>query len=182
MRVIAGTARSVPLLSPEGNGTRPTTDRIKETLFNIISDRVQGARFLDLFAGSGQIGIEALSRGAKKATFLEKNKKVTDLIRVNLEKTRLSDNSEVKRCDVLSAFPVIRDDGPYDIIYMDPPYDLHIEEQVISEISQQGLLAQDGIIIVEAALDRKLDISDTPYEIVREKSYKTNKHIFIEEV
>ena len=162
MRVIAGTARSVPLLSPEGNGTRPTTDRIKETLFNIISDRVQGARFLDLFAGSGQIRIEALSRGAKKATFLEKNKKVTDLIRVNLEKTRLSDNSEVKRCDVLSAFPVIRDDGPYDIIYMDPPYDLHIEEQVISEISQQGLLAQDGIIIVEAALDASLTFWTRP--------------------
>ena len=182
MRVIAGSARSVPLLTPEGDATRPTTDRIKETLFNIISDRVQGARFLDIFAGSGQIGIEALSRGAQKATFLEKNRHVTDLIERNLEKTKLGDNGLVKRCDVLSAFPVIRDDGPYDIIYMDPPYDMHIEEEVIKEIGEQNLLAEDGLIIVEAAMDRTLDLSGTPFQVVREKNYKTNKHFFIEVV
>ena len=180
MRVIAGSARSVPLLSPEGEGTRPTTDRIKETLFNIIRDDVYDARFLDLFAGSGQIGIEALSRGAKRAVFVEKNKKTAELIKKNLEKTKLFESAKVYRADVTGAIPQLYAEGEFDIIYMDPPYASETEEAVLKAIGEYGLLAEDGKIIVEAALDRRLDTEDLPFTVYREKSYKTNKHLFLE--
>ena len=180
MRVIAGTARSIPLLSPEGDGTRPTTDRIKETLFNIISDDLYDCSFLDLFSGSGQIGIEALSRGAARAVFVEKNKRTVELIKKNLTKTKLSDSARVIRGDVVSQLPQLATEGAFDIIYLDPPYASGLEEQVIAGIDEHGLLADGGRIIVEAALDRTLSIEDGTFSIVREKIYKTNKHIFLE--
>ena len=179
MRVIAGSARSIPLLSPDGDGTRPTTDRIKETLFNILRDDIYECSFLDLFAGSGQIGIEALSRGAKKSFFVEKNKKATALIKKNLEKTKLLDKAVVIGRDVMAALPLLCEHGPFDIIFMDPPYDCNLEEKVIEAIGEYGLLEDGGMIIVEAALDRKLDIDLNRYTIVKEKTYKTNKHTFI---
>ncbi len=181
MRVIAGRARSVPLLSPDGDGTRPTTDRIKETLFNILRDDIYECSFLDLFAGSGQIGIEALSRGAKSAVFVEKNRKTTALINKNLEKTRLSDDATVIARDVMAALPQLSEYGPFDIIFMDPPYAGGLEEKVIEAIGEHGLLSENGKIVVEAALDRNLDIDLERYTIFKEKIYKTNKHIFIGE-
>ena len=180
MRVIAGQARSIPLLSPEGEGTRPTTDRIKETLFNIIRDYVYDCSFLDLFAGSGQIGIEAISRGAGHAIFVEKDRRIAELIKKNLEKTRFTGQGRVLRADVISAMPQLKSEGPFDIIYMDPPYASGIEEQVIRGIEEYGLLADDGMIIIEAALDRTIDLNDTGFTATREKCYKTNKHIFLE--
>ncbi len=179
MRVIAGTARSVPLMTPEGDGTRPTTDRIKETLFNIISDDLYDCMFLDLFAGSGQIGIEALSRGAKKAVFVEKNKKIVELIKQNLKKTKLEDGGVVIRSDAVSCMPMLLEHGAFDIIYMDPPYANKKEHEILKAIEENGILADDGMIIIEAALDNEVDVSDIAFTIVREKSYKTNKHIFI---
>ncbi len=181
MRVIAGRARSIPLLSPDGDGTRPTTDRIKETLFNILRDDLYECRFLDLFAGSGQIGIEALSRGAESAVFVEKNRKVSALINKNLEKTKLLDHSHVIGKDVMAALPQLGEYGPFDIIFMDPPYASGLEEKVIEAIGEYDLLAEDGMIVVEAGLERKLDIDLDRYTIIKEKYYKTNKHIFIGE-
>ena len=179
MRVIAGSARSIPLLTPEGDIARPTTDRIKETLFNIIMDEVGGARFLDLFAGSGQIGIEAISRGAEFALFVEKNKKICELISKNLKKTGFTDRAAIKRGDVISAIPALSEYGTFDLIYMDPPYDSNVEEDVLKKIAENDLLADDGMVIIEASLNRMIDPLDTGFEIFRVKEYKTNKHIFM---
>ena len=181
MRVIAGSARSIPLMTPDGDCTRPTTDRIKETLFNIIMDDIPGCNFLDLFYGSGQIGIEALSRGAASAAFIEKNKKVAELIGKNLKKTGLEEAATVIRGDVISNIPGLKAHPPFDIIYMDPPYDLKAEEQVIESIAEAGILSDGGMIIIEADLKRELK-SIPGFRVYREKTYKTNKHIFLEAI
>lgn len=111
MRVIAGSARRIQLKTIEGLDTRPTTDRIKETLFNIVQDRLVRSRFLDCFAGSGAIGIEALSRGASQAVFIEQNQKAAECIRENLAKTRLEDRGLVMRCDVLAGIKSLEGKG-----------------------------------------------------------------------
>ena len=121
MRVIAGTARSMPLKCIEGLDTRPTTDRIKETLFNMLQPEIPGCRFLDLFGGSGAIGIEALSRGADVAAFAENNKKAYECILANLAFTRLADRSRVFFMDALGALRVMAEDGPVDLIFLAPP-------------------------------------------------------------
>ena len=180
MRVIAGVARSVPLRSPEGEETRPTTDRIKETLFNIIQTRVPGCRFLDLFAGSGQMGIEALSRGAHHAVLIDSGKEPAEVIKANLNKTKLSDKGTLIQRQIPAALFQAKSEGPYDIIFMDPPYSLHDEAEVLRGIEDNGLLAADGIIIIETSKDRDLSfVDESIYEVKRIKTYKTNQHVFI---
>ncbi|MGN0241740.1 MAG: 16S rRNA (guanine(966)-N(2))-methyltransferase RsmD [Candidatus Weimeria sp.] len=182
MRVIAGTARSVPLQTPEGDETRPTTDRIKETLFNILQMRIPGCRFLDLYAGSGQMGIEALSRGAHHAVLIDSGKEPAEIIRANLNKTKLSDKATLIARQIPAALFQARSEGPYDIIFMDPPYSLHSEAEVLKGIREYGLLNTDGIIIIETAKDRDLSfIDESIYEVSRIKTYKTNQHVFIKE-
>ena len=132
MRVIAGTARSMPLRCIEGLDTRPTTDRIKETLFNMLQREIPGCRFLDLFGGSGAIGIEALSRGADFAAFAENNKKAYECILDNLAFTRLADRSRVFFMDALGALRVMEGDGPFDLIFLDPPYGRGMEREVLA--------------------------------------------------
>lgn len=132
MRVIAGSARRLVLKCPEGKHTRPTTDRIKETLFNILQGEIVDARFLDLFSGSGGIGIEALSRGAKQCVFVENEREAVTCIKQNLKTTRLSDQAQVMAMDVMQA--IRRLDSlhePFDIIFMDPPYHKDFEIKVI---------------------------------------------------
>ena len=181
LRVIAGEARSIPLMTLEGLDTRPTTDRVKETLFNLLQNDIYGCRFLDLFAGSGQIGIEALSRGAKSACFVEKNKKAVDIIAKNLEKTKMTDKSVLIKKDVLSALSILTD--TYDIIFMDPPYALNIEDEVLTKIKENRLLDEDGFIIIEADLKRDFSfVSDMGFEITKIKQYKTNQHVFLREI
>lgn len=181
MRVIAGTARSVPLMTPEGEDTRPTQDRIKETLFNIIQMRVPGCRFLDLFAGSGQIGIEALSRGARHAVLIDNDKQCAGCIRANLTKTKFTDKATFIQRQIPSALFQTRNEGPYDIIFMDPPYSLHNEGEVLKSIADNDLLADGGIIIMEMSKDRDLSfVEDTQFAIARVKQYKTNEHVFLE--
>ena len=121
MRVIAGSKRSIPLLSPEGVTTRPTSDRIKETLFNIINPIIPGAYFLDLFSGSGQIGIEALSRGARKAVFVDSDRKSIATIKENVKKTDFLECSEIINRSVSSFIGTYSGKEPFDIIFMDPP-------------------------------------------------------------
>jgi len=122
MRVIAGEARGVPLVTPRDPGTRPITDRVKETLFAILGARVPDARVLDLFAGSGAIGIEALSRGAARADFVEHGRAALDALRVNLAKTRLEADARVHATDV-DRFLGAADGGPWDLAILDPPYE-----------------------------------------------------------
>jgi 16S rRNA (guanine966-N2)-methyltransferase len=122
MRVIAGTARGVVLAAPSGHGTRPITDRVKETLFAILADRVPDARVVDLFAGSGAIGIEALSRGAAAVDFVERDRRALDAIRANLERARVVDGASVHAADV-DRYLERPDIGPWDLAMLDPPYE-----------------------------------------------------------
>ena len=123
MRVIAGSARGVPLRAPRDPGTRPITDRVKETLFAILGERVPDARVLDLYAGSGAIGIEALSRGAGSADFVERHRTATDALRGNLSATRLADGGRVHEADVESYLRATAE-GPWDLVVLDPPYEV----------------------------------------------------------
>lgn len=177
MRVIAGSCRSLPLVTPQGEDTRPTTDRIKETLFNMIQGEIPGCVFYDFYAGSGGIGIEALSRGAKHAYFVENSKPALECIRKNLTFTKLADDATVVSRDVLSAIPFLTEKA--DIIFMDPPYQLGNEASVCHMLQQSGCLKEDTLIIIEAEKDRDFsDITDLGFTIIKEKIYKTNKHVF----
>ena len=182
MRVIAGTARSLPLKTPEGLDTRPTQDRIKETLFNVLQNDVPGAVFVDLFSGSGGIGIEALSRGAKKAYFIDNSPKSYACIQENLVFTKLADKSIILKQDAVSALTSIYE-KEVDIIFMDPPYDQEHEKRVLSVLRGMKYVTEDTLIIVEAALKTDFDyLEDLGFQMLKEKKYKTNKHVYISRI
>lgn len=181
MRVIAGSARHLTLKTIEGMDTRPTTDRIKETLFNMLQYQIAGSRFLDLFSGSGAIGIEALSRGASEAVLVEQNPRAVSCIKENLKTTRLEDRAMVMATDVMSALKRLEDrSGPFDFIFMDPPYNHQHEQTVLEYLIHSGLVDNDTTIIVEASKETSVDwIEPMGWQIARVKDYKTNKHIFV---
>jgi 16S rRNA (guanine966-N2)-methyltransferase len=179
MRVIAGSKRRLNLKTIKGLETRPTTDRIKETLFNMISDDIYDANFLDLFAGSGQMGIEALSRGARFAWFIENNREAVKVINENLNFTDLQGQSKVIQGDFKSSLSSLKGET-FHIIFADPPYKAGYEREILTLISNNHLLAEDGYIIIEADLKTDFNfISELGYDIIKEKLYKTNKHIFL---
>lgn len=179
MRVIAGVARSMPLKTPMGPDTRPTTDRIKETLFNILQNDIPGAVFMDLFSGSGAIGIEALSRGARKAYFIENAAPALNCIQENLTFTKLNDKAVVLKQDVALGLSSVFE-KEVDIIFMDPPYESGQEERVLQILSGMKYVTEDTLIIVEASLRTDLKYADAlGFEVIREKKYKTNKHLFL---
>lgn len=184
MRVIAGKARRIPLSTVEGFDTRPTTDRIKETLFNMLQNQILGCHFLDLFSGSGAIGIEALSRGAVSCYFVEKNPRAVSCIQDNLKKTNLQKEAWVLSMDVLSAISRMKQQNEkFDIIFMDPPYDCSLEKTVLEQLKDGELLQEDCLIIVEASLKTDFSyIKSWGYELEKEKRYKTNKHVFLTRV
>ncbi|BBF42057.1 ribosomal RNA small subunit methyltransferase D [Lachnospiraceae bacterium KM106-2] len=181
MRVIAGKARRLQLKTVESMAVRPTTDRIKETLFNMINTDVCDCLFLDLFAGSGAIGIEALSRGAKSVTFVEKDSLALSCIRENLKTTHLEEDAVIMAADVLSAINTLdKKQQAYDIIFMDPPYNKLLEKDVLEQLENSSVINEDTLIIVEASLETDMDyVENMNYEIIKEKMYKTNKHIFV---
>ncbi len=181
MRVIAGSARRLQLKTLEGLETRPTTDRIKETLFNMIRDRLVQSQFLDCFAGSGGIGIEALSRGAAKAVFIEKNPRAVECIRQNLRTTHLEDAALVMTCDVVTGLRRLEGKGYcFDTVFMDPPYNHEYERQVLEGLSVFRLVHEETVIIVEASLETDFSyVLELGFEVVRSKEYKTNKHVFL---
>ena len=179
MRVIAGTARSLPLKTREGKDTRPTTDRIKETLFNMLQAYVGEAGLFDLFSGSGGIGIEALSRGAKHAYFVENDAKAIECIVDNLKFTKFTDKATVLKQDVISALQGISE-KEVDVIFMDPPYDQLYEKKVLEALTTKKYVTEDTLIVVEASLNTDFSYLDKMgYEVMKEKKYKTNKHMFI---
>ena len=181
MRVIAGTARSMPLRCIEGMDTRPTTDRIKETLFNMLQSEIPGSRFLDLFAGSGAIGIEALSRGAEYAAFAENNKKAYECVLENLAFTKLEERSRVFFMDALGALRVLEGEAPFDLIFLDPPYGKGMEKEVVAYLKDSSLADEYTTIILETDLKEDVSwIADYGFTIRKEKRYKTNRHLFIE--
>ncbi len=168
MRVITGKARGVSLKTPEGLQTRPTTDRVKEALFSVIQFDIPTAVVLDLFGGTGQLGIEALSRGAKRAVFVDESEKACKLIRENLRRTRLEQEASVIRCDYLAYLR--RCTEKYDIVFLDPPYAEVFLENALKMITEIDILQSGGIIVTERPLGK-----DLPYEFegyTRSKDYK----------
>ena len=170
--MIAGIARSLPLKTPAGLATRPTTDRIKETLFNMLQQQIGQAVFVDMFSGSGGIGIEALSRGAAKAYFIENDPKALSCIQ-ELNKSSMIINMDA--CASLSRIEEV-----VDILFMDPPYDSGLDVTVLQLLSHASCIDEETLIIVEAALSKKSsDYEACGFQVIREKKYKTNKHIFL---
>lgn len=183
MRIIAGTARSLPLKAVEGMSTRPTTDRIKETLFNMLQSEVSGSYFLDLFAGSGQMGLEAISRGAAYSVFVDNNKKAVACIEDNIRFTKFDKECRVYASDALSALRAMEGRYQFDIIFMDPPYNQEIEKEVLRYLASSSLLKEDTTIIVEASLETKFDyLEELGFSLRKLKTYKTNAHAFIEKL
>ncbi len=181
MRVIAGSAKSLKLKTLDTMDTRPTQDRTKETLFNVLSPYLADCRFMDLFSGSGGIGIEALSRGARSCIFVEQNPSAISCILDNLKFTKLADRAEVLKGDVLNILRQIPDDKPYDVIFMDPPYNKELEKQALTYISKTKMVDEYTIIVVEASLETDFSyLEDLSLRIYKKKKYKTNQHLFIE--
>ncbi len=179
MRVIAGIARSMPLKTPQGAGTRPTTDRIKETLFNMLQNDVPGAVFVDMFSGSGGIGIEALSRGARKAYFIENDGAAAACIQQNLSFTKLADNAILLKQDANSAIHNIYEKH-VDLIFMDPPYASELEKSALMGLSGMKYVDEDTLIIVEADIKNEFGWAEEfGFEVIKEKNYKTNKHVYL---
>ncbi len=184
MRVIAGEKRHLLLKTLDDLSIRPTTDKIKETLFNMIQFDIQGVNFLDLFAGSGAIGIEALSRGANMATFIDNNDRAIKVIKENLEHTGLTDRANVIKSDASLALENLsRKNETYGIVFMDPPYDKDLYRPVFERIAKSNIINKDTIIILEVALkDDAIGIEDLGFKITKIKKYKSNKHIFFKKI
>ncbi|MBD5471666.1 MAG: 16S rRNA (guanine(966)-N(2))-methyltransferase RsmD [Lachnospiraceae bacterium] len=180
MRVIAGRARSLKLKTPSGRDTRPTTDRIKETLFNMIQGDIPDSIFVDLFAGSGGIGIEALSRGAKYAYFVDNGREAAACIQENLSFTKFTEKATLLKQDVFTALPIIHE-KEVDIIFMDPPYMSGLERDLLEALSRQTYVTGNTLLIMEAKIDTDFEFTEEfGFTVVREKKYKTNKHVFLE--
>ncbi len=180
MRIIAGTARSLPLKTISGMETRPTSDRVKETLFNMLNPYLCDCRFLDLFAGSGQMGLEAVSRGAARAVFVENNKKAADCIAKNITFTKFTKQCRLLVKDALSAIRQMEGQETFDLVFMDPPYGKGLELEALRALSDSSLLRENCLVVAEAALGTDFSAAkDWGYQITKEKTYKNNQHIFL---
>ena len=150
MRVISGSARGTALTAPDGMQTRPTADRTREALFSILMPYVAGCTFLDLFSGSGAVGIEALSRGAAHCCFVDNESIALSAIKRNLDKTKLSARAEVLRSDAVGVARVLsRQNKAFDIVFLDPPYDNALAKPAADAVLAGGLLAEGGLLIIE---------------------------------
>ena len=154
LRVIAGTARRTLLVAPKGHDTRPTSDRVKENVFNIIAPGLRDAYFLDLFCGSGAIGIEALSRGASMAVFADIATDAVKATKDNLTQVRFTGKAKVLNMCAIEAIANLKNNSKlFDIIYLDPPYGSGLLDKALLELTKHELLAPDGVIIAEYATD-----------------------------
>ena len=168
MRVITGKAKGVSLKTPQGMLTRPTSDRVKEALFSIINFELPGAQVLDLFGGTGQLGIEALSRGARSAVFVDMREDACNLIRENLKRTKLESTARVVRSDYLEYLKRCRE--KFDIIFLDPPYAEVFLENALKCLTEIDILQSGGIIVAERPLGKELPWEFEGYS--RSKDYK----------
>jgi len=173
MRVITGKARGVNLKTPDGMQTRPTTDRVKEALFSIIQFEIPGAKVLDLFGGTGQLGIEALSRDAKSAVFVDESESACKLIRENLKRTKLEDCAKVIRADYMDYLKKCKE--TFQIIFLDPPYAEKFLEDAIKMITEIDILESNGIIVAERPVQK--DVLPEIPGYTRSKDYKYSQTI-----
>ena len=179
MRVISGTARGCSLVSPVGEKTRPTGDRMKEDLFNILAHKVKGAVFLDVYCGSGAMGIEAISRGASAAIFVDESPNAIKATKANLQKTRLHEKARILHMPAAQALLQLKQSIKHDIIFLDPPYESTELTSSLTFIDQNDLLVKGGIIVAETMLNFKPPELDL-INIYRTKKYKQMQFIFYE--
>lgn len=166
MRVITGTARGRKLLEPDGMAVRPTTDMVKEAMFNIVQFDIEGRRVLDLFAGTGQLGIEALSRGAAECVFVDESAKSVKLVRTNLERCAL--RGRVEQADSIGF---LRRGGKFDLIFLDPPYDSDLLEKALEVIQNVDILNDGGIIVCESRREKSMPELSAPYRKTLSRRY-----------
>ena len=171
MRVVSGTAKGVALKTPDGMSTRPTADRVKEAMFSIIQFDIPGQRVLDLFGGTGQLGIEALSRGAKSAVFVDEADAACKLIQENLKRTKMEHLAKVVRSDYKTFLKTTKD--KFDIIFLDPPYAEEFLENSLKLITEIDILQTNGIIVTERPLGKDLPWQFSGY--IRSRDYKYGK-------
>ena len=181
MRVISGKARGKKLVSLEGLNTRPTLDRVKEALFNKIQFEILDKKILDLFAGSGALGIEAISRGAKSATFCDNSREAIKVIKTNIENTNNINNSTIINKDFIEALEKLeKENKKFDIIFLDPPYKTDFAEKAIKKIIDSNLLSKEGIIILETDdIKKEETIQNEGIEIFDKREYGRVILIFI---
>lgn len=169
MRVISGTARGRRLKELPGMDTRPTTDKVKESLFNIIQFDIEGRKVLDLFGGTGQLGIEALSRGADRCTFVDTNRQAVAVMRENVAMVGFGDRATVQQGDAMAFLSGCRE--KFDLIFLDPPYQTQLLENCIQAVAKFDILSEYGIMVCESALEKPLPELDVPYEKGKEYRY-----------
>ena len=180
MRIVAGTYRSRVIQAVEGNSTRPTQAKIKEAIFSRIGPYFDGGVMLDLFAGSGQIGLEAVSRGAACAVFVEQEKKACACIEENIRFTKSGGETKLFRSDVVGAIRAMSGAYRFDVVFLDPPYGQGLEQEALRALAASTLLADEALLILETSLNADLSwAEETGYEVCRVKKYKTNEHVFM---
>lgn len=181
MRINAGKWKGRTIFSVEGLATRPTPDMMKQALFNILGDSIQNASFCDIFAGTGNVAFEALSRGARHATLIENSKAALNVIRQNITKLSCESTVSVMSNDALIALKLLRGKS-FDFIFFDPPYNMGFEKSVLSLIHENALLRQDGIVIVQFEAKNSI-AQDIPecYEIIDQRKYGRSSFIMLKE-
>lgn len=172
MRIITGSVRGAKLIAPEGEHTRPTSERAKEALFSSLAYKTQGARVLDLFAGSGQLGLEAVSRGAASAVLVDNDINAVNTVSANIKKCRLEDKCEIKRSDSLAYLKIAPKRAKFDLVLLDPPYATDLVERAVEELLRNDLLSDDALIVCES--DRESILSGESAE--RLERVKIMKH------
>ena len=170
MRIISGLKRGLKLKSLEGSDTRPTLDNVKEAIFSMLFDSVRDAKVLDLFAGSGALGLEALSRGAKEAVFVDANPKACSIIKANIESAKMENASAIVRSDAMEYLKKAKaEKQKFDLIFLDPPYSNGLLDEALSLIEEYGILEKDGLIVCEFDSTEKPDIKS--FNLVKDKKY-----------
>ena len=179
IKIIAGKNKGFVLKTKDGLTTRPTLNRVKENIFNIIKDLVPDSNFLDLFSGSGGIALEAISRGAKRAVLVEKDKTAFNIVLTNIQKTKTSDHVKAFNLDYERFLKTSKE--KFDIIYVDPPYDLDVYEKTLNLIGKYDLLLDQGIIIVESKNDKIIPLENDYFLCYRNITYGNTKIWFYKE-
>lgn len=178
MRIIAGELKGRRLFSVKGLRLRPTSDRVREAIFDILQERIKGRKVLDLFAGTGALGIEALSRGAEKAIFVEHNAHILTALRRNIKECRLEKKSEILAGDVYKGIRILASRGEtFDLIFIDPPYARGLIKPTLKDLSQNSLVSPQGLVIAEHSLKEDVSIP-IPWELIDRRQYGTTSISF----
>ena len=180
MRIISGKARGTKLYTLEGENTRPTLDRVKESIFSIIQNEIEGAKVLDLFAGSGAIGLEFLSRGAEKAVLCDNSKEAINIIKKNIEKTHMQNQIQLVNADFENCLEKLKNEQ-FDIIYLDPPYSTDYIYKAIKKIIELNIITKESLLIIETDDEKRVEkeIENIDVEIVDKRKYGRATIIFV---